>query len=149
MPQIFLSIIPYLIAPELRLANQVTVLHPIPSKVISLPTAENDASTTCPANDFITRPRPNDVMPRRKGRDRTDAENPKFRYPIAQSIEIIGVHIPPNEQDDPFLWELFQAMSGKEFDFVNPCEEENDLARAQFCFNVIPKSFREFVDSQP
>jgi hypothetical protein len=66
-----------------------------------------------------------------------------------KKVEIIGVHIPPNEQDDPFLWELFQATSAKEVHFVNPCEKENNLAKAQFCFNVIPKSLREFVDSQP
>lgn len=71
------------------------------------------------------------------------------RISEAQNIKIIGVHIPPNEQDDPSLWELFQALSGKEVNFINPSEEENHLAKAQFCFNVIPKSFREFVDSQP
>jgi hypothetical protein len=66
----------------------------------------------------------------------------------AQSIEIIGVHIPPDKQDDPSLWELFQALRGKKVDFINPSEEENHLAKSLFCFNVIESTFRELVDSK-
>ena len=70
------------------------------------------------------------------------------RISEAQKVEIIGVHRPLNKQDDPSLWELFQALRGKKVDFINPSEEENHLAKSLFCFNVIPQSFREFVDSQ-
>jgi hypothetical protein len=33
-------------------------------------------------------------------------------------------------------------------DFINPSEEENNLAKLSFGFNPIKKSFKEFVDSQ-
>lgn len=66
----------------------------------------------------------------------------------AQKIEIIGVHIPPNEQDDPTLWELFQTLQGKNVDFINPSKVENNLAKISFGFNPIKQSFKEFVDSQ-
>jgi hypothetical protein len=65
-----------------------------------------------------------------------------------QKIEIIGVHIPLTEQDDPTLWELFQSMRGKNVDFINPSEKEKTLAKLRFGFNPIKKSFKEFVDSQ-
>jgi hypothetical protein len=72
----------------------------------------------------------------------------KDRIREAQKIEIIGVHIPQNKQDDPTLWELFQTLQGKNVDFINPSEEEYNLAKLRFGFNPIKKSFKEFVDSQ-
>jgi hypothetical protein len=71
------------IGQELSLTNQETVLPLTPSKAISPHTVENNVSITCPASDFITRPRPNNVMPQKKTRDRTNVENPKFREPTA------------------------------------------------------------------
>jgi hypothetical protein len=71
-----------------------------------------------------------------------------IRISKAQSVEIIDIHIPQNKQDDPTLWELFQTLQGKNVDFINPSEEENNLAKLSFGFNPIKKSFKEFVDSQ-
>lgn len=65
----------------------------------------------------------------------------------AANIEIIGVHIPPHEDDDPSLWEVLQHLKGKTVDFINPSRVENDLAKSKFSFNVIRKTFREYVDS--
>lgn len=65
----------------------------------------------------------------------------------AQKIKIIGVHIPCNEQDDSSLWELFQALQGKNVDFINPNEAENKQATDIFGFHSIKMSFKEYVDS--
>lgn len=71
------------------------------------------------------------------------------RISEAQNIRIIGVHIPQNEQDDPTLWKLFQSLRDKSnVDFINPCEEENSIAKDIFGFNIIKKSFKEYVASQ-
>lgn len=70
------------------------------------------------------------------------------RISEAQKIEIIGVHIPQKKQDDPTLWELFQTLQGKNVDFINPNEEEYNLAKLNFNFNPIKKSFKKFVDSK-
>jgi hypothetical protein len=66
----------------------------------------------------------------------------------SQKIEIIGVHIPPNEQDDPTLWELFQLMDGKNVTFINPSEKENKLAKSTFGFNFKNHSFKGYVATQ-
>jgi hypothetical protein len=70
------------------------------------------------------------------------------RISEAQNIKIIGVHIPPNRQDDPSLCELFQAMQGKNVEFVNPSEKESNLAKSNFDFRIIKKSFKEFAKPQ-
>ncbi|MDP1948523.1 MAG: hypothetical protein Q8L77_13585 [Nitrospirota bacterium] len=83
----------------------------------------------------------------------TIQENAKSCAREAVFVEIIGIHLPPeNSNDDPFLCELLELMADKvkagcRVIYVNP--DENEIKRAQdyYHFETAKKTFRDYVES--
>lgn len=75
------------------------------------------------------------------------------RVTEASSITLIGIHIPDNPFDDPFLHDLFTSMSrraqnGLRVNYINPVQSE--LAKASsLSFKSIEKRFQEYVGVIP
>ena len=70
----------------------------------------------------------------------------------AALIEIIGVHLPPDPPDDPFLWKLLELMACKakadcQVVYVNPDPKEIERARGYYHFETIEKTFQDYVAS--
>ena len=72
------------------------------------------------------------------------------RTRAADFIEIIGVHLPPDPSDDPFLHDLLQEMqrqakAGCRVIYVNPDPAELERAGNYYHFETIQKKFRDYV----
>ena len=68
----------------------------------------------------------------------------------AALIEIIGVHLPPDPSDDPFLWKLLELMAYEaeancRVVYVNPDPKEIERARDYYHFETIVKIFQDYV----
>ena len=70
----------------------------------------------------------------------------------AAFIEIVGVHLPPDPSDDPFLSDLLELMKRNEqadcrVVYVNPDPDEIERARDYYHFEVVEKTFQDYVAS--
>ncbi len=69
----------------------------------------------------------------------------------ADHVTIIGVHLPRQASEDPFLSEILDDMqrSAKEgrskVDYLNPDTRENEEAKSRFGFHAMPITFCEYV----
>jgi hypothetical protein len=77
-----------------------------------------------------------------------DLANARVRE--ADFIEIIGVHLPPDSGDDPFLWNLLELMqrevrATRRVIYVNPDSNDAKEARDYYHFETIQKPFQEYV----
>jgi hypothetical protein len=75
----------------------------------------------------------------------------RARIEEAGFITIIGLHLPADLVEDPFLYELLEAMkrvkaTGQaQVDYINLDPSETQKARSSFGFNVLKKTFDEYV----
>lgn len=74
------------------------------------------------------------------------------RVSDASFIEIIGVHLPLDQSDDPFLWSLLKLMTNKvkadcQVIYVNPDDDEIKKAKDYYHFETVRKTFRDYVKS--
>ena len=76
------------------------------------------------------------------------------RVENADVIEVIGVHLPTDPTDDPFLSEILDLMKNRvmagicKVDHITPDPLEIEKARSTFNFNPIQETFGEYVDKQ-
>lgn len=76
----------------------------------------------------------------------------KSRMRDAAFVEIIGVHLPKDSGDDPFLWSLLELLAEKvkahcQVIYVNPDKNEIERARGHYRFEAVAKTFRDYVNS--
>ena len=74
------------------------------------------------------------------------------RISDAAFIEIIGVHLPLDQSDDPFLWNLLKLMANKvnahcQVIYVNPDKDEIKRAMDYYHFETVQKAFHDYVES--
>lgn len=70
----------------------------------------------------------------------------------AEFVEIIGVHLPLDPFDDPFLSDLLTAMkrntqAGRKVVYVNPDPRGIMRARGHYLFETVEKTFQDYVTS--
>lgn len=79
-----------------------------------------------------------------------DLAEARIRDAAFIEIIIIGVHLPPDLSDDPFLWNLLELMrckvgTGRRVIYVNPDPKETKRARDYYHFETIQKTFQDYV----
>lgn len=67
------------------------------------------------------------------------------RVQEASSIVIIGVHIPDDSSDDPFLHELLKSMKGCPVDYVSPDAGDIQRASSRHGFKTFQCGFDQYV----
>lgn len=76
------------------------------------------------------------------------------RVSKADVIEVIGVHLPTDPTDDPFLSKILDLMKSRvmaricRVDHITPDPLEVEKARSAFNFNPIKETFGEYVNKQ-
>lgn len=70
------------------------------------------------------------------------------RVSNADVIEVIGVHLPTDSSDDPFLSKLLKGATevGCQVDYISPDCEELKKAKSQFGFKAVQYTFAEYVE---
>lgn len=70
------------------------------------------------------------------------------RVQEASSIVIIGVHIPDDSSDDPFLHELLKSMKGCPVDYVSPDAGDIQRASSRHGFKTFQCRFDQYVNKE-
>lgn len=76
-------------------------------------------------------------------------ERAKSRICAATYVEIIGIHLPTDPVDDPFLWDVLEGMRRREGKvdviYVNPNPDELKRANDYYNFQTVEMGFEDYA----